>query len=76
MTIPQQPPEPDVPPQREPGIEIPPEGPTPDLPPQEYPPSEEPGYRAPGIEEPPAVVNDSRCSRRTISICATSAHRA
>jgi hypothetical protein len=56
MTIPQQPPEPEIPPQREPGIEIPPDGPTPDLPPEEYPQSEEPGYRAPGIEEPPSEL--------------------
>ena len=37
------------------GIEIPDEGPMPDLPP-EYPPAEEPGYRAPGIEEPPSEL--------------------
>jgi len=54
MTIPQQPPEPETPPGREPGIEIPTEGPKPDMPPQESPEGDQPGYRAPGIEEPPA----------------------
>ncbi len=53
MTIPQQPPELEVPERREPGIDIPPDGPTPDLPPPEFPDTNEPDYRAPGTEEEP-----------------------
>ncbi len=53
MTIPQQPPELEIPERREPGIDIPPDGPTPDLPPPEFPDTNEPDYRAPGTEEEP-----------------------
>jgi len=51
MTMPQQPPEPEVPEPRAP--EIPPDGPTPDLPPPEFPETNEPDYRAPGPEDEP-----------------------
>ena len=52
MTIPQQPPEGEIPVPREPGQEIPPDGPVPDLPP-EAPPSHEPDWRTPGTEDAP-----------------------
>jgi hypothetical protein len=55
MTIPQQPPEPELPPTpEEPGIEIPP-GPGPETPP-EYPDIEEPPYRAPGTQDEPVEL--------------------
>lgn len=52
MTIPQQPPEGEIPVPREPGQENSPDGPVPDLPP-EAPPSHEPDWRTPGTEDAP-----------------------
>ena len=51
MTIPQQPPETEIPLPREPGDETPPDGPTPDLPP-EVPPGREPGWPSDPVDAP------------------------
>lgn len=51
MTIPQQPPEPEIQPPKEPGIEIP-TSPGPEAPP-EYPEIDEPPFHAPGTEDEP-----------------------
>jgi hypothetical protein len=48
MSIPNPPPDPELPQEEDPDLEMPPESPpTPD----EYPVTEEPGYRAPGADE-------------------------
>lgn len=53
MTVPQQPPEPEIPSPEEPGIEIPEEEPTPEQP-LEFPETDEPDIRPPGPgDEPP-----------------------
>ena len=52
MTIPQQPPEPEIPVPNEPGTEIGPDVPSIE-PPTEYPETDEPGYEAPGMPENP-----------------------
>lgn len=65
MSIPQQPPESEIPERREPGIDIPPEGPTPDLPPPEFPDMNEPDYRAPGTEDQPVDLPRQEPDART-----------
>ncbi len=57
VTIPQQPPEGEIPVPREPGSEMPPDGPTPDLPPPEAPPGHEPDW-PPGTEDAPLRAPD------------------
>lgn len=52
MTIPQQPPDREIPEPGQPETDIPPEGPIPESPP-EFPEQREPDWRAPGSEDAP-----------------------
>lgn len=53
MTMPQQPPEPEIPEPTGPDTEIPPADPTIQPPPDEFPDTQEPGYEAPGAPDEP-----------------------
>jgi hypothetical protein len=56
MTIPQQPPDREIPEPQEPGIDIPgQDDPMPETPPDEYPDTQEPDYRAPGEDDEPPM---------------------
>jgi hypothetical protein len=53
MTMPQQPPEPEIRGPETPDTEMPPQDPAIDTPPSEFPETHEPGYEAPGMPDDP-----------------------